>query len=65
MIKTFLLILENIYKTDFITIIIVGGISSWITVLLKSKFDNLREMERKLNDKRWQIYIIKELLEIQ
>ena len=57
MIKTFLLILENIYKTDFITIIIVGGISSWITVLLKSKFDNLREMERKLNDKRWQIYI--------
>jgi len=57
MIKTFLLILENIYKTDLITIIIVGGISSWITLFLKSKIDNLREMERKLNDKRWQIYI--------
>ena len=57
MIKTFLSILENIYKTDLITIIIIGGISSWITLFLKSKIENLREMERRLNDKRWQIYI--------
>jgi len=57
MIKNFLLILENIYKTDLITIIIIGGISSWITLFLKSKIENLREMERRLNDKRWQIYI--------
>lgn len=57
MIKTFLSILENIYKTDLITIIIIGGISSWITLFLKSKIENLREIERRLNDKRWQIYI--------